>query len=119
MSEYAMETDYLMTISAPSARQKIVEQSNCYVVLDEDNPIAALLHLLLLQLQLTTLMNINWNSNIEYHVSSAFLPAGSAVARLLLIMQLQEPNTFRCFTHERNIYVTRSRFVSGGSAAHL
>ncbi len=68
-----------MTDQRHLLRGEDIEQSNCYVVLDEDNPHAAFT---LTSLRLRRrLMNINWNSNIEHHGQAQFTIVAEALCR--------------------------------------
>ena len=113
MSEYAMETDWPEDHLSVACAAEDIEQSNCYVVLDEDNPIAAFT---LTSASYTTedLMNINWNSNMEYYVIQRISPvAGSAVALTIFDYAASRAEYLRCFTHERNISLRHTLEVFG------
>ena len=113
MSEYAMETDWPEDHFSVACAAEDIKQSNCYVVLDEDNPIAAFT---LTSASYTTedLMNINWNSNMEYYLIQRISPvAGSAVALTIFDYAASRAEYLRCFAHERNISLRHALEVFG------
>ena len=113
MSEYAMETDWPDDHFSVACAAEDIEQSNCYVVLDKNNPIAAFT---LTSVSDTTddLMNINWNSNMEHYVIQRISSvAGSAVARTIFNYAASRAEYLRCFTHERNICLRHALEVFG------
>lgn len=108
-----MEADWPEDLLSFGCAAQDIEQSNCYLVLDEDNPVAAFT---LTSASDTTddLMHINWNSNMEHYVIQRISSvAGSAVARTIFDYAASRAEYLRCFTHERNTCLRHALEVFG------